>query len=131
VNGFIDLLYTPFGSIRNYSATANIHNSQITTAFAKSSQFAFTSCFLVTYLNIEDSSVSRPHVVAIRRIFRKSTLSLTNQLLHFTQLKSRSYVTTDGQSASLSWNKALIWGLRPDIYYCQDSCGFVDVGRSL
>jgi hypothetical protein len=41
-----------------------------------------------------------------------------------------SYVTTDGQSASLSWNKAPIWGLRPDLYYCQ-TCGFVDMGRSL
>jgi hypothetical protein len=30
---------------------------------------------------------------------------------------SRSYVTSDGQSASLSWNKAPIWGLRPDFYY--------------
>jgi hypothetical protein len=30
-----------------------------------------------------------------------------------------SYVTTDCQSASLSWNKAPIWGLWPDIYYCQ------------
>jgi hypothetical protein len=30
-----------------------------------------------------------------------------------------SYVTTDGQSASLSWNKAPIWGLRPDFYYRQ------------
>jgi hypothetical protein len=29
---------------------------------------------------------------------------------------SESYVTTDGQSASLSWNNALIWGLRPDMY---------------
>jgi hypothetical protein len=28
-----------------------------------------------------------------------------------------SYVTTHGQSASLSWNKAPIWGLRPDFYY--------------
>jgi hypothetical protein len=27
--------------------------------------------------------------------------------------------TTDGQSASLSWNKAPIWGLRPYFYYCQ------------
>jgi hypothetical protein len=27
-------------------------------------------------------------------------------------LESESYVTTDGQSASLSWNKAPIWGLR-------------------
>jgi hypothetical protein len=26
-----------------------------------------------------------------------------------------SYVTADGQSASLSWNKAVIWGLRPDL----------------
>jgi hypothetical protein len=26
---------------------------------------------------------------------------------------------TDGQSASLSWNKALIWSLRPDFYFCQ------------
>jgi hypothetical protein len=23
------------------------------------------------------------------------------------------------QSASLSWNKAPIWGLGPDLYYCQ------------
>jgi hypothetical protein len=28
-------------------------------------------------------------------------------------------------------NKAPIWGLWPDFYYCQDSCWFVDVGRSL
>jgi hypothetical protein len=33
--------------------------------------------------------------------------------------ESESYITTDGQSASLSWNKAPIWGLRPDFYYCQ------------
>jgi hypothetical protein len=30
-----------------------------------------------------------------------------------------SYVTTDGQSASVSWNKAPTWGLRSDLYYCQ------------
>jgi hypothetical protein len=29
------------------------------------------------------------------------------------------YVTTDGQSASLSWNKAPIWGLGSDFYYSQ------------
>jgi hypothetical protein len=33
--------------------------------------------------------------------------------------KSESYVMTDGQSASLSWNKAPICGLRSDFYYCQ------------
>jgi hypothetical protein len=30
---------------------------------------------------------------------------------------SQSYVTTDGQSASLSWYKAPIRGLRPDFYF--------------
>jgi hypothetical protein len=33
------------------------------------------------------------------------------------RLESESYVTTDGQPASLSWNKAPFWGLRPDLYY--------------
>jgi hypothetical protein len=32
-------------------------------------------------------------------------------------LRLESYVTTDGQSSSLSWNKAPIWDLRPDFYY--------------
>jgi hypothetical protein len=36
---------------------------------------------------------------------------------------SESYVTTDGQSASLSWNKAPIWDLRSDFYYCQTVAG--------
>jgi hypothetical protein len=44
--------------------------------------------------------------------------------------ESESYITTDGQSASLSWIKASIWGLRPD-FYLSDSFVFVDVGRSL
>jgi hypothetical protein len=35
------------------------------------------------------------------------------------QAQSQSYVTTDGQTASLSWYKAPIWGLRPDFYFCQ------------
>jgi hypothetical protein len=40
-----------------------------------------------------------------------SRFTLTNQ--------SESFITTDGQSASLSWNKAPIWGLRLDLDYCQ------------
>jgi hypothetical protein len=36
-----------------------------------------------------------------------------------------SCVTTDGQSASLSWNKAPIWSLRPDFYYCQTVAGLL------
>jgi hypothetical protein len=41
------------------------------------------------------------------------------------QFGSESYVTTDGQSASLSWNKAPIWGLRPDSYYRQTVAGLL------
>jgi hypothetical protein len=36
-----------------------------------------------------------------------------------------SRVTTDGQSASVFWNKAPTWGLRPDLYYCQTVAGFL------
>jgi hypothetical protein len=39
---------------------------------------------------------------------------------------------TDGQSASLPWNKAPIRGLRPDLYYCQrvtSLCGALSLMR--
>jgi hypothetical protein len=39
--------------------------------------------------------------------------------------ESESYVTTDGQSASLSWMKAPTWGLRPDLYYCLTVAGLL------
>jgi hypothetical protein len=39
--------------------------------------------------------------------------------------ESESYVTTDGQPASLSWNKAPFWGLRPAIYYCLTVAGLL------
>jgi hypothetical protein len=45
------------------------------------------------------------------------SLTTSNSLIPLAE--SESYVTTDGQSARLSWNKAPIWGLRPDFYYCQ------------
>jgi hypothetical protein len=35
------------------------------------------------------------------------------------------YITTDGQSASVSWNKAPVWGLWPDFYYCQTVVGLL------
>jgi hypothetical protein len=52
-------------------------------------------------------------------------------LFHYTQVlcqsktQSKIYITTDGQSASLSWNKAPIWGLRPDLDYCQTVAGLL------
>jgi hypothetical protein len=41
------------------------------------------------------------------------------------RIESESHVTTDSQSASLSWNKAPIWVLRPDCYYCQTVAGLL------
>jgi hypothetical protein len=34
-------------------------------------------------------------------------------------------LTTNGQSASLTWNKAPIWGLRPDFYYRRTIVGLL------
>jgi hypothetical protein len=40
-------------------------------------------------------------------------------------IESESCVTTDGQSAGLSWNKAPIWSLRPYFYYCHIFAGLL------
>jgi hypothetical protein len=39
-------------------------------------------------------------------------------------MRSEPYITTDGESARVSWNKAPIWGLLPDFYYCQIVAGW-------
>jgi hypothetical protein len=51
-----------------------------------------------------------------------STIELTK--LHWAS-PVESYVTTYCQSASLSWNKAPIWSVRPDFYYCQTVAGLL------
>jgi hypothetical protein len=69
----------------------------------------------VVCLNLEESPVSR--------ILDLWTLQYESE--------SQSYITTDGQSASLSWNKAPIWGVTTRFLLLSNLCGFVDVGRSL
>jgi hypothetical protein len=54
VNGFINHLYTPLGTKSNYSAIANLHTLQITTAPVKP--------FFSLLCHSEDSSASRPKV---------------------------------------------------------------------
>jgi hypothetical protein len=44
---------------------------------------------------------------------------------------SLSYITTDGQSASLSWYQTPFWGLWPDFLILSDTYWFVDMGRPL
>jgi hypothetical protein len=54
VNGFIDHLYKRLGATSAYNAIADLHNLLITSAHDS----VFTSRFLVTGLNNEDSSAS-------------------------------------------------------------------------
>jgi hypothetical protein len=53
-----------------------------------------------------------PASTRVSAITRDSHLFLAES-----ESESESYVTTDGQSASLSWYKAPIRGLRPDFYF--------------
>jgi hypothetical protein len=63
--------------------------------------------------------------------FSSSVYFANKHVIENSSLQSQSYITSDGQLASLSWNKAPIWGLRPDLYYLCDSYGLVLVGRPL
>jgi hypothetical protein len=58
-------------------------------------------------------------------LFNRPETSVLNQKLFLAQSQTESYVTTDGKSASLSRNKAHIWGLRPDISYCLRVAGLL------
>jgi hypothetical protein len=147
---FIGHLCTPLGTTSNYSAVANLHTLKITAAPIKTLRACrvFNSCTLSAASNTGDTSSSRAHTVTLRRISRNWTLvdlTIAPSLLSLpcrallicqpsTELtswidskgscdKSQSYITTDGHSASLSWNKAPVWGLQPDLYYCETVAG--------
>jgi hypothetical protein len=62
----------------------------------------------------------RQHLVLLKTNFSRSCFRPLPQ-----SHRVESYVTADVQSASLSWNKAPIWGLRPDFYYCQTVAGLL------
>jgi hypothetical protein len=54
-----------------------------------------------------------------------SRLCRTQLRAQLNSTDSEYYITTDGQSTSLSWNKAPVWGLRPHFYYCQTVAGLL------
>jgi hypothetical protein len=86
--------------------------------------------YTVTHLVLIYESVTfSASVVRWLTLHIRTLNSLTNAERRFTahtlDTESESYVTTDGQSASLSWNKALIWGLLPDLYFCQTVAGLL------
>jgi hypothetical protein len=105
--------YTPLGTTSNYSATANLHNLQIVTAPTKN----FPPCCFFTSRSLETASNSGD-----------SSAFLPLPIGHRLASKLMSDITTDGQSASLSWNKEHILGLRPDLYYCQTVAGLLRWG---
>jgi hypothetical protein len=80
----------------------------------------FTSRSLVTASNSGDSSASRTRVLSSQPPVQNSALNRPVRLSD-----SESYITTDGQSASLSGCQSPIWGLRPDFYYCQTVAGLL------
>jgi hypothetical protein len=72
VNGFIDNLYTRLVSTSTYSATANLHNSQIATTFTK----PFPACCVIsrslaTASNSVDSSASRAQALSSQTPIQK------------------------------------------------------------
>jgi hypothetical protein len=74
--------------------------------------------FTVSHVRLPFSSPPTTRRVTVE-VFDPASTRVT------TGLKSQSYVTTDGQPASLSWNKAPIWGLRPDLEYSLTVAGLL------
>jgi hypothetical protein len=105
--GFIDHFITQHVIALNYSAIANFDNLQFTREHAKSfparSVFC-SSCFVTVSNNTYSSAFGL-----------KSSVNSDSILTEI----------FDRQSASLSWNKASIWGLRTDFYYCQTIAGLL------
>jgi hypothetical protein len=78
--------------------------------------------FIGTSLQLQSTVTT--HILNFAR--RLCVESLTNLYYsRISQSKSQSYITTDGQSASLSLNNAFIWGLWPDFCYCQTVAGLL------
>jgi hypothetical protein len=94
--GFIDNLYIRLGTTSNYSATFNLHNSQMTTAHAKSfpACCVFTSRSLPTASNNGHSSASRSYVPSSQTSVH-NWLGCPNHLLYnsFSRSSIKQYVS--------------------------------------
>jgi hypothetical protein len=134
--------FTQFGTAGSYSAVSILHTFQFTVAHALGFS-AITSRIQATDLSQSHWNF-KPHVKSSLHshflqlpIPKTRPNSLPTMVLYsysfwtpnskslISLAESESYVTTDGQPASLSWNKAPIWGLRPDIYYCPTVAGLL------
>jgi hypothetical protein len=89
--------------------------------------------FYVWSRNSADSSLPQPggpgpHIYIPQEQGHSVYPQALGFICHSSESESESYVTTDGQPASLSWNKAPIWGLRPDFNYCLTVAGLLNWG---
>jgi hypothetical protein len=81
--------------------------------------------FWITWIDLLENSLTLGTILSYHKytiVIAHSQLQhcprtdFSSWLLPQDWLLSLSYITTDGQSASLSWYQAPIWGLRPDFY---------------
>jgi hypothetical protein len=108
MNRFIDTLF-----VQTLLIAINQKNSQST--FCRGLAPLSFSFSFYDWLSSLLYSVVRPCIPIILQLL-DSQFQFSDPLA-----ESESY----GQSASLSWNKAPIWGLRSDFYYCQTVAGLL------
>jgi hypothetical protein len=129
VIGFIDILYTQFLTAGNITLSPiyTIYRSQLHTDQCSQSSLVISGQRIYNSLTVTTAhkkySFHRliPFLPFLLNHFRLPTLETESE--SESEFESESYVTTDGQSASLELTTKLL--------LLSDSCGFVDVGRSL
>jgi hypothetical protein len=102
-------------------STSRILATELHTGIITSNHYEVFMSFLLQSPWTADSPILSPRSPWFLALY--SSALICTQLRKASQ--SQSYVTTDGQSASLSWNKTPIWGLRRDFYYCMTVAGLL------
>jgi hypothetical protein len=82
------------------------------------------SAYVITSLMSGEYPTTKLSTELQRHLFSVSLAELNSQLIG-SESETETYVTTDGQSASLSWCQAPMWVLRPDTYYCLTVAGLL------
>jgi hypothetical protein len=125
--GFISTSVTSSLNHTYYSTIADLHNLHFTVTHALQSSVS-TSRLLATDLNTE--TITSNHYEVFLPFLVQSPWNLETQLKTLLGCsKPKSKLCYDrrsvGQSASLSWCRAPIWGLQPNFYFRQTFAGLL------